>query len=87
MQNYGIKSRYNRRFVKASRAYRQHSSVNIVSPVKASVNPDNKKTINAIPESEINVPKAEDKSRKTQRQDDFKMLMKRHKGTLVLLAE
>ena len=87
MQKYGIKSGYNRRFVKASRAYRQHSAVNIISPVKASVNPDNKKTIKAVPESEINALKAEDKSQKTSRQDDFKMLMKRHKETLDLLAE
>jgi len=40
-----------------------------------------------IPESEINVLNAEEKSRKTTRQDDFKMLMTRHKGTLDLLAE
>jgi hypothetical protein len=45
------------------------------------------KPIKAIPESEINALKAEEKSRKTTRREDFKMLMKRHKETLDLLAE
>jgi hypothetical protein len=87
MQNYGIKSRYNRKFVKASRAYRQHSSVNVISPVKVSANQGISKPIKRDTISDRPVPKAEDKSRKTSRQDDFKMLMKRHKGTLDLLAE
>jgi|GEM_PF-7058077 len=84
---YEMNSGDNKRYMRPLESSHYHSSGNSVSPIQVTGNLDLTKTVTVINPSNWPIHKSKENCLKTSRQEDFKMLMKMHKGTLDLLAK
>ncbi|WFN37181.1 hypothetical protein L1994_01965 [Methanomicrobium antiquum] len=87
MNFHGMDSGDKKKLMRPVGPNRYNSSGNSISPMQVTGNLDFNKTVTIINPLNWPTPKSEEKCLKSSRQEDFKMLMKRHKGTLDLLAK
>ncbi|BBL67389.1 hypothetical protein [Methanoculleus chikugoensis] len=81
------KSDSNESIIKSMGPYRFHSSGNSIASVQSSGSFGPIGTITIVSPLQYPIPEAREKAPKPSKQEDFRMLMKKNKKTLELLAK